>query len=104
LGPVPPGAVVAIAAVLTFVPPFLVIEFFLDLWLAILGTVCFSAAILLLGRWPGRPQNTANPPSNPAAATPASAPSASSNPSPAGAASWPASQGRNALTSAEPTT
>lgn len=55
VGPTPPTWVVAVAAALTFVPPFLVIEYFLDLWLAILGAAFFSAAILLLGRWPARP-------------------------------------------------
>lgn len=54
LGPTPPTWVVAAAAALTFLPPFLVIEYFLDLWLAMLGSVCFGAAILLLGRWPSR--------------------------------------------------
>jgi fucose 4-O-acetylase-like acetyltransferase len=52
VGPTPPVGVVAIAAVLTFVPPFLVIEYFLNLWLAIAGAVSFSVAILLFGRWP----------------------------------------------------
>ncbi|WP_395639336.1 acyltransferase [Pseudolysinimonas sp.] len=54
LGPTPPNEVVALAAVLTFVPPFLVIEYFLDLWLAIAGAAAFGVAILLLGRWPSR--------------------------------------------------
>jgi fucose 4-O-acetylase-like acetyltransferase len=54
LGPTPPVGVVALAAALTFVPTFLVIEYFLDLWLAIAGAVCLSVAILLLGRWPQR--------------------------------------------------
>ncbi|HEY4225070.1 MAG TPA: acyltransferase [Pseudolysinimonas sp.] len=52
VGPTPPAAVVAIASVLTIVPPALIIEFFLDLKLSILSAVCFGAAILLLGRWP----------------------------------------------------
>jgi hypothetical protein len=52
LGPTPPIWVVAVAAVLTFVPPFLVIEHFLGLWLAIAGAASFGVAILLLGRWP----------------------------------------------------
>jgi fucose 4-O-acetylase-like acetyltransferase len=51
-GPTPPATVVAVAAVLTFVPPFLVIEYFLDLPLAITGALSFAVAILLLGRWP----------------------------------------------------
>jgi len=53
LGPTPPVGVVAVATILTFVPPFLVIEYFLDLWFAVAGAACFSVAILLLGRWPG---------------------------------------------------
>ncbi len=52
VGPTPPTWVVVVAAVLTFVPPFLVIEYFLDLWLAIVGAASFGIAILLLGRWP----------------------------------------------------
>jgi hypothetical protein len=52
LGPTPPIWVVVIAAVLTFIPPMLVIEYFLGWGLAILGAVFFSIAILLLGRWP----------------------------------------------------
>ncbi len=54
VGPTPPIWVVAVAVVLTFVPPFLVIEYFLDLWLAIAGAVSFGVAILVLGRWPMR--------------------------------------------------
>jgi fucose 4-O-acetylase-like acetyltransferase len=54
LGPTPPGWVVGFAALLTIIPPLLIIEFFLDLRLAIMGTVFFSVAILLLGRWPTR--------------------------------------------------
>lgn len=56
LGPTPPAWVVAVAAVLTFVPAFLVIEFFLDLWLATLGAAFLSLAILLLGRRRGSPR------------------------------------------------
>jgi len=51
VGPTPPAGVVALAAALTFLPPFLVIEWGLDLRLAVLGAVGFSVAILLLGRW-----------------------------------------------------
>ncbi|MGN6325259.1 acyltransferase family protein [Pseudolysinimonas sp.] len=54
LGPTPPPGVVALAAVLTFLPTFLEIELFLSLPLAVLGTVCFGVAVLLLGRWPAR--------------------------------------------------
>lgn len=52
IGPTPPAWVVGTAAALTFIPPFLVIEYFLGLWLAVAGAACFSLAILLLGRWP----------------------------------------------------
>jgi fucose 4-O-acetylase-like acetyltransferase len=53
VGPTPPTGIVALAAVLTFLPTFLEIEFFLSLPLAILGAVFFGAAVLMLGRWPG---------------------------------------------------
>jgi fucose 4-O-acetylase-like acetyltransferase len=53
VGPTPPAAIVALAAALTFLPTFLEIELFLSLPLAILGAVCFGAAVLMLGRWPG---------------------------------------------------
>jgi len=51
----PPGWVVAVAAVLTIVPPTLIIQYFLDLKLAIVSAVCFGIAILVLRRWPRRP-------------------------------------------------
>lgn len=54
VGPTPPPAIVALSAVLTFIPAFAVLQWFLDFPLAVLGTVFFSAAILLLGRWPDR--------------------------------------------------
>ncbi len=54
IGPTPPIPVVVVAAALTFVSAFLVVEYFLDLQLAIAGAVCLSVAILLLGRWPVR--------------------------------------------------
>lgn len=63
VGPTPPGFVVGVAAALTITPTFLVIEYFLDLWLAILGAVFLGAAILLLGRWPD--QNPKSPPKSP---------------------------------------
>jgi fucose 4-O-acetylase-like acetyltransferase len=71
VGPTPPAGIVALAAVLTFLPTFLEIEFFLSLPLAILGAVFFGAAVLMLGRWPG--QKPMSPPSNPRSAE-ASAP------------------------------
>jgi hypothetical protein len=52
VGPTPPGWVVVVAAALTIVPPALIIEYFLNLPLAIISAVCFGIAILLLGRWP----------------------------------------------------
>ena len=52
VGPTPPGGIVFLAAVLTIVPPALIIEYFLNLPLAIVSAVCFGIAILLLGRWP----------------------------------------------------
>ena len=52
VGPIPPNRVVVIAAVLTIVPPALIIEYFLNLPLAIVSAVSFGVAILLLGRWP----------------------------------------------------
>lgn len=51
VGITPPGYIVALAAVLTFIPAFAVTEWFLDFPLAVLGSLFFSAAILLLGRW-----------------------------------------------------
>lgn len=50
----PPAAVVAVGAVLAFVPAFCVMQWYLDLPLAVLGAVCFSASVLVLGRWGGR--------------------------------------------------
>jgi fucose 4-O-acetylase-like acetyltransferase len=54
VGPTPPTGVVAVATVLAFVPPFLVMEYFMDLPTALIGVVLLSAAILLLGRWRAR--------------------------------------------------
>ncbi|GAA2231255.1 acyltransferase [Herbiconiux moechotypicola] len=52
VGPTPPTAVVAVATVLAFLPPFAVMEFFMDLPIAIGGSLALGAAVLLLGRWP----------------------------------------------------
>ena len=46
--PTPPVAVVVIGTVLAFIPPFLVMEFFLDLPIAIVGSVLLAAAVVLL--------------------------------------------------------
>jgi hypothetical protein len=51
VGPTPPPPVVAIAAFLAFLPAFCVMQWYLDLPLAILGSVTLGVAILLLGRW-----------------------------------------------------
>jgi hypothetical protein len=70
VGPTPPTPVVAVATVLAFVPPFLVMEFFMDLPTAVIGVVLLSVAILMLGRW--RARDAAAPP----AATPSAEPTA----------------------------
>jgi len=54
VGETPPGAVVGIAAALTFLPAFCVMQWFLDFPLAVFGSACLGAAVLLLGRWPAR--------------------------------------------------
>ena len=54
VGSTPPAWVVALAVICAFVPSFLVLQFFMDLTLAAIGTALLSAAILLLGRWPSR--------------------------------------------------
>lgn len=51
IGVTPPAPVVGIAAALTFVPAFAVMEWFLDFPLALGGAVCFGLAVLVLGRW-----------------------------------------------------
>jgi hypothetical protein len=58
LGATPPGAVVGVAAFLTFLPAFCVMQWFLDLPFALLGAACLGAAVLLLGRWPARARAT----------------------------------------------
>ena len=54
VGALPPTPVVALAALLTFIPAFCVMQWFLDFPLAIIGALCLGAAVLLLGRWPAR--------------------------------------------------
>lgn len=49
--PTPPPGVVAVAAILSFIPSFLVLEFFMNLTLAILGSVLLAISVLMLGRW-----------------------------------------------------
>lgn len=52
LGPTPPRAVVALAWVCAFVPPFAVMEWFLDLPIAVGGAVLLAVAVFLLRRRP----------------------------------------------------
>lgn len=59
--PTPPTWVVAVAAVLSFIPSFLVMEFFMDLPLAIIGSVLLSVAVLMLGRWKTRSPSGTTP-------------------------------------------
>ena len=47
----PPANIVAIAAVLSFIPSFLVMEFFMNLTLALTGSVLLGVSVLMLGRW-----------------------------------------------------
>jgi fucose 4-O-acetylase-like acetyltransferase len=54
IGGTPPGWVVGLAAFLTFLPAFCVMQFFLDLPFAVFGSLSLGAAVLLLGRWPAR--------------------------------------------------
>ncbi len=67
LGSTPPGWIVVVASALTIVPPTLIIQYFLDLRLAIVGAVCFGIAILMLGRWP-KPAAAIEPSAAPASA------------------------------------
>lgn len=52
LGPTPPRLVVAVAWVCAFVPPFAVMEWFLDLPIAVGGAVLLAVAVFLLRRRP----------------------------------------------------
>ncbi|MCK6081800.1 acyltransferase [Microbacterium sp. EYE_5] len=57
LGPVPPGAVVALAWLCAFAPPFAVMEWFLDLPIAVVGAVLLATAVVLLRRRPRTPSS-----------------------------------------------
>lgn len=61
VGATPRPAVVAIATVLAFVPPFVVMEWYMDLPTAVAGSVLLSAAILLLGRGAPDPARRLSP-------------------------------------------
>jgi surface polysaccharide O-acyltransferase-like enzyme len=52
LGPAPRDAVVFACAVLTFIPAFAVLEWFLDFEYAVLGAVCLTIVALMLNRSP----------------------------------------------------
>lgn len=52
LGPTPPVAVVAVAFLLAFLPPFAILEWNLNLAIAIGGAVCLAVAVPMLRRWP----------------------------------------------------
>jgi fucose 4-O-acetylase-like acetyltransferase len=58
VGITPPVGIVVLAALLTFIPAFAVTEWFLDFPLAVLGAVCFTASVLMLGRWRSRLSTT----------------------------------------------
>ena len=47
----PPRWVVAVAAIVSFIPSFLVMELAMDFPIAVIGSVLLSVAILMLGRW-----------------------------------------------------
>lgn len=61
VGATPRPAVVAVATVLAFVPPFVVMEWYMDLPTALVGSVLLSAAILLLGRGAPDPARRLSP-------------------------------------------
>jgi len=50
VGPAPSLALVRVGALLAFVPPFTVMQWYLDFQLAVLGTVLLTVAVLVLGR------------------------------------------------------
>jgi len=49
---VPPTGWVAVATVCAVVPPFLVMQWGLDVRLALVGVALLTPAVLILGRWP----------------------------------------------------
>jgi hypothetical protein len=53
-GPTPPRLIVVIGAVLTFLPAFLVMQWFLNFWFAAIGVIAYGSAVLLLGRFRAR--------------------------------------------------
>ena len=61
VGATPRPAIVAVATVLAFLPPFAVMEWYMDLPIAAVGSVLLAAAILLLGRSAADPARLADP-------------------------------------------
>jgi Acyltransferase family len=59
VGVTPPAGIVALCAVLVFVPALLILQWFLNLEFAILGAVFYGVAVLILGRW--KPRSTPAP-------------------------------------------
>lgn len=53
VGPTPPAWVVGLASAASALPSAYVLQYFLDLPIAIVGSVLIGGAILVLGRWPG---------------------------------------------------
>lgn len=47
----PPPGIVAFAAALSFIPSFLVMEFFMNFGIALTGSVLLGVSVLMLGRW-----------------------------------------------------
>lgn len=97
--------VLAIAAVATIVPTAAITISGLDLWLAVAAAIGFAIALVLLraAQNPKSPKSAEPKSAEPKSAEPTSEP-ASADASPASDADASAPQGRNALTSADPTT
>lgn len=47
----PPGGMIALAAVLSFVRSLPVLEFFMNVTLAVVGSMLLAVSVLMLGRW-----------------------------------------------------
>ena len=73
VGPTPRTSVVAVATVLAFLPPFAVMEFFMDLPIAIAGSVLLAVAVFMLGRWRAAPGVSGSAAGSPSVASAAAA-------------------------------
>jgi hypothetical protein len=60
----PPAWAVALSAALVFIPAVLILQWFLNLWFAIIAAAFYSAAILLLSRWRARAAHAAELPTS----------------------------------------